>query len=60
MAEISCAEKIMKALCDCADKMLYESRGQEILLFAQSIETLSRSLEILKGSEKEGASDEVR
>lgn len=55
MAEISCAEKIMKALYDCADKMPYESRGQEILLFAQSIETLSRSLEILKGSEKEGA-----
>ena len=54
MAEISCTEKVMKVLCDCADKMLYESRGQEVLLFAQSIETLSRSLEILKGIEKEG------
>lgn len=52
MAEISCAEKIMKALCDCADKMLFDCKAQDKLILAQSIETLSRSLEILKGTEK--------
>ena len=54
MAEISCAEKVMKALCDCADNMLFET-AQNRLALAQSIETLSRSLEILEGIKKEGA-----
>lgn len=54
MAEISCAEKVMKALCDCADKMLFGTEKERLIL-SQTIETLSRSLEILKGIEKGGA-----
>lgn len=54
MAEISCAEKVMKALCDCADRMLFEERAKEKLILSQTIETLSRSLEILQGTKEEG------
>ena len=54
MAEISCAEKVMKALCDCSDRLLFGT-PKERLILSQTIETLSRSLEILKGKEKGGA-----
>lgn len=51
--EISCTQKVMEALCDCANKMLFES-PKERLILSQTIETLSRSLEILKETYKEG------
>lgn len=54
MAEISCTQKVMQALCDCAEVMLFEGRAKEKLILAQTIETLSRSLEILKETYKEG------
>lgn len=54
MAEISCAEKVMKALCDCSDRLLLGTPNEKLIL-SQAIETLSRSLDILKGTEKEGA-----
>ena len=54
MDKISCAEKVMKALCDCSDKMLFGTANERLIL-SQTIETLSRSLEILKGIEEEGA-----
>lgn len=52
--KISCTQKVMKALCDCAEVMLLEGRAKEKLILAQTIETLSRSLEILKETYKEG------
>ena len=53
--EISCSQKVMQALCDCAEVMLFEGRAKEKLMLAQTIETLSRSLEILRGTKEEGA-----
>ena len=54
MYEISCTQKVMQALCDCAEVMLFEGRAKEKLILAQTIETLSRSLGILKETYKEG------
>lgn len=55
--EISCTEKVMKALCDCADTMLFV-QAKEKLILAETIESLSRSIEILRGNEKGGADNE--
>lgn len=55
MEEISCCEKVKKALCACADRMLFNVKPQDNLIFAQTIETLSRSLEILHSIKEEGA-----
>lgn len=54
MAEISCAEKVMKALCDCSDRLLFGNPNERLIL-SQAIETLSRSLEILKRTAEGGA-----
>lgn len=53
MSEISCTQKVMQALCDCAEIMLLENRAKEKIVLAQTIETLSRSLEILRGTKEE-------
>ena len=54
MAEINCAEKVMEALCDCANIMPVVPVKDRPAL-AQTIETLSRSLEILQGTKEGGA-----
>ena len=54
MVEISCAEKVMRALCDCANIMSVVS-AEDRLALVQTIETLSRSLEILQGTKEGGA-----
>ena len=54
MFEISCTEKIMEALCHCAERILYVGSCEKLTL-SQTIETLSRSIEILKGTAEGGA-----
>ena len=55
--EISCSEKVTKALCVCADRMQFDVKPQENLIYAQTIETLSRSLEMLYRIKEEGAEE---
>ena len=55
--EKSCSEEIMKALCECAEQLRLSNKIERTLLLSQTIENLSRSLEILKGI-KEGDSSE--
>ena len=55
--EKSCSKEIMKALCECAEQLRLSNKIERTLLLSQTIENLSRSLEILKGI-KEGDSSE--
>ena len=50
--EISCAQKVAKALCDCAN-IMPAVPVKDRLILAQAMETLTRSIEVLARIEKE-------
>lgn len=53
MPEISCTQKVMEALCDCAERIMLCDKTQDKLLLAKTVEILSRSLDTLHRMKEE-------